>query len=156
MQLKLLENEAVSEERADLSHQHRRRLARSAEHLVCCDVLERGFDALIAAEGLPYDVVADIGGLRRIQVKSTLLRNRPVAVNGKEYDYEVYRFKSKVDLREKYVGSVDLMAFVALDPKLILYMRPEQLDGGEVRINPIRMGRDFCDLSWTDAIRGWS
>jgi hypothetical protein len=130
-----------------------RNLARAAEHLVCFDILRRGMTAFISAEGLPYDVVGDIGGLRRIQVKSTRVTQRPS--NG--YDYSVYRFKhgKGSGSLQKYVGETDLLAFVAMDRRLIMYTRPENIPGFEFRIYPSEMTEERCELSWSEAIRGW-
>ena len=44
----------------------------AGEHLVCADLITRGYNAYLSDQGLPYDVVADIGGkLYKIQVKTT-------------------------------------------------------------------------------------
>lgn len=154
MQLALLDYDEEGLPQRDFDAMRRLRLAWAAEHLVCSDVLERGFDAQMASEGLPYDVIADIGGLRRIQVKSAMLRRRPVTTtNGKIYDYSVYRFKAHGKLSE-YAGKADLLAFVAVDHKFVVYARPENALT-EVRLSPDRLPPGYCDLSWSEAVRGW-
>lgn len=154
MQMQIFSNDEPDVDRSTDKIQ-RVRLSRSAEHLVCGDLLERGYDAMIASEGLSYDVVVDVGGLRRIQVKSTVLRSRPVETSGRNYDYSVYRFKDKATgLRDKYLGSVDLLAFVAMDVRRIIYARPEFVQT-ELRINASRLTAEYCELSWVEAVKEW-
>lgn len=144
--LKVLELENSRDHRAE------RNLARAAEHLVCSDILSRGLDAFLVGEGLRYDLIAEVGGaLRRIQVKSTGgIRLRAVG----EYGYSVYRFKHKEDLR-LYIGDVDLFAFVALDRKLIVYVRPDELSGCEFRVSSEKLTPEFCDASWSQSVAEW-
>ena len=44
----------------------------AGEHLVCFDLITRGFTCFMTEQGLPYDVIADINGkLVKVQVKTT-------------------------------------------------------------------------------------
>jgi hypothetical protein len=53
-------------------------LGRAAEHLVCADLLLDGWAAYPTAQGMPYDLVVDIGArLIRLQVKSTFYPKNP-------------------------------------------------------------------------------
>jgi hypothetical protein len=36
-------------------------MGKAAEHLVCADLLMKGYNAFLSAQGLPYDVVIDQG-----------------------------------------------------------------------------------------------
>jgi hypothetical protein len=135
-----------------IDYKFARNIARSAEHLVAFDILQRGLDVFVAAEGLPYDLVADIGGLRRIQVKSSQAIERPQG----NYNYEVYIFKTrKADGIQRYRDTTDLMAFVAVDRKLIFYLKPRRLMGGQFRLKAVRMTEFYCRLSWQSATSDW-
>jgi hypothetical protein len=47
-------------------------LGKAAEHLVCADLILRGYRAFLSDQGLPYDVLVEAGQrLVRIQVKAT-------------------------------------------------------------------------------------
>jgi hypothetical protein len=129
-----------------------RNIARSAEHLVAFDLLQRGIDTFVAAEGLPYDLVANIGGgLRRVQVKSTQQADRPVS----GYSYEVYRFKTRHRSLQRYREDADLFAFVAIDRKLIFYQRTIRFVGTEFRLKASRFTEFHCRLSWRSSTHDW-
>ncbi len=47
-------------------------VGKAAEHLVVADLILSGYRAYLTDQGLPYDVVVDVGGrLYRVQVKAT-------------------------------------------------------------------------------------
>ncbi len=100
-------------------------------HLVCADLLLAGFDAHIAAEGLKYDLVLDADGcLYRVQVKSTRFlrqrKQRPTCP-------PAYQFLTSRGHRPDRPGEqsfpkrynesqIDIIACVAIDPRLIAYL----------------------------------
>lgn len=95
---------------------------RAGEYLVAADILKRGFDCFNAAQGMPYDLVADVGGaILRIQVKTT---RKPEILPGK--NRRAYRFWvsrcGKGGLKQRDAGSVDIFALVALDTGQIGYL----------------------------------
>lgn len=48
-------------------------MGKAGEHLVCADLILQGYNAFMADQGLPYDVVVDTDGkIHKVQVKSTL------------------------------------------------------------------------------------
>ena len=48
-------------------------IGKAGEHLVCSDLILQGFNAFLADQGLPYDVVVDNDNkLWKIQVRATL------------------------------------------------------------------------------------
>lgn len=95
---------------------------RAGEHLVAADLLRKGVECFEAAQGMPYDLVADVDGvLLRVQVKTT---RKPEVLPGKSR--RAYRFwvsrcgKNGAKVRES--GSVDIFALVALDTCQIGYL----------------------------------
>ena len=97
---------------------------KAAEHLVVADLLLNGFQAYLSDQGLPYDVVLNVGGrLRKVQVKSTI-KQRAVPQRTLERPGYLFNHKrsGKGGLR-RYIGNeFDLFAFVALDIRCIAYM----------------------------------
>lgn len=93
----------------------------AGEHLVCADLIAHGHRAFLTSAGLPYDVIADIGGrLLRVAVRSTIeARPRPGrALTRPCYQFNVYR-RGKARYTK---DDADLVAFVALDRKLVCYL----------------------------------
>ena len=90
----------------------------SAEHLVCADLISKGFPAFLTSPGFPYNIICDKNGiLYRIQVKATENpRRRSNYIRNNERP--VYRFSAK-----RNYDYIDIMAFVALDTKEIVYMK---------------------------------
>ncbi len=100
-------------------------IGKAGEYLVCADLIMQGFIAYPSEQGLPYDVVADIGGeLFKIQVKTTRShKNTPQRVgNWRTYAFNVKR-RGKKNRNNHTEDSCDLFALVALDEKQIGYMK---------------------------------
>lgn len=93
----------------------------AAEHLVCADLLLQGYSAFMTFQYCPYDVVADLGNLVRIQVKST---REPRAQPRRGLTAPVYKFYARrPSPRPAYSeGDFDLLALVALDIRRIAYV----------------------------------
>jgi len=96
----------------------------AGEHLVCADLLTKGYNAYLSDQGLPYDVVVDIGGkLYKIQVKTT---SKPRAVPQRKKYTPAYLFwikrKGKNGNKVYKEGDYDFMALVALDKKIVGYV----------------------------------
>lgn len=96
-------------------------LGLAAEYLVCADLILQGYKAMMAAPGLPYDVVVGFDTrLLRVQVKATqqagFMSKKDI---GKKYRFGVRRGKSvrRVDITE-----TDWFAFVALDIRRVAYL----------------------------------
>lgn len=93
---------------------------KAGEHLVCCNLIMQGFNAFLADQGCPFDVLVERDGIiKRVQVKATdRLKSYGKAV-------DIYRFGTrhgtgaKVRIRE---NDVDYYAFVALDIMVIAYI----------------------------------
>lgn len=47
-------------------------MGKAGEHITCADLILQGFNAFLADQGLPYDVLVDFNGrIYKIQVKAT-------------------------------------------------------------------------------------
>ena len=102
---------------------------KAGEYLVCADLIEKGFIAYPSEQGLPYDVVLDVGGkLFKIQVKATRTHKQtPQRVsNVNTYAFNVKR-RGKFNKSKHTKESCDFFAFVALDEKQIGYLKNEDV-----------------------------
>ena len=99
-------------------------LGKAGEYLVCADLILKGFIAFPSEQGLHYDVVVDNHGkLIRVQVKTTRTFR---AVPQRENRTDAYLFNARrcgKGGRQSYQNSdIDIMAFVAIEQKLIGYL----------------------------------
>ena len=100
----------------------------AGEHLVCADLIMRGYNAYLSDQGLPYDVVADIEGkLYKIQVKTTR-KERPIPQRKKHTPAYLFHIKrcGKHGAKEYQLKDFDIMALVALDIKAVAYISKKQ------------------------------
>lgn len=100
---------------------------KAAEHFVCFDLLSRGYEAFLAPQGAPFDVVVVTEGARlvRVQVKSTA---RPITTKRNTRPH--YRFGMRIAKKGDRTVSVegcDVVAFVALDTKQVGYVPIAQM-----------------------------
>ena len=94
------------------------RTGRVGVHLACADLTQRGYEAMIAPEGLPYDVlVISRGGATRVQVK-TCTRPRPDGGHKGQMG-----FKTK-GAKGDYAASYDVLCLVGLEPHVVGYQLP--------------------------------
>lgn len=101
----------------------------AGEHLVCADLIIKGYNAYLSDQGLPYDVVADINGkLYKIQVKTT---SKYRAVPQRKNYTPAYLFWikrcGKNGSKQYKASDYDFMALVALDKKIIGYIQNNQV-----------------------------
>ena len=100
-------------------------IGKAAEHLVCADLLLKGYSTFLSDQGLPYDVVVDFKTqLLRVQVKGTLgVRNLVSAKRtaSKWYCFNLRR-KSLRGVSPLTVKDCDIVALVALDIRHIAYV----------------------------------
>ena len=104
-------------------------IGKAGEYLVCADLIANGFIAYPSEQGLAYDVVLDTGSkLLRVQVKTTRTHKQtPQRVNNSNtYAFNVKR-RGKLNKSEHTTESCDIFALVALDEKLIGYMKNEDV-----------------------------
>jgi len=107
--------------------------ATASAHIVCADLILAGHRAMLASEGLPYDVVLDTGDrLYRIQVKCTSKAvhrygRRPglgllyCFLTTRNHRPEIHG--AKADVRQYDESEIDILACVALDIKIVAYFR---------------------------------
>lgn len=100
-------------------------IGKAGEHIACADLILQGFNAFLTDQGLPYDLIVQTPrGISRVQVKATL----KTVTYGRSN--EVYRFglrRGKGSYDRIADVEVDYFAFVALDLKMVAYLRPIQL-----------------------------
>lgn len=115
---------------------------RAGEHLATADLIMNGLDAFLAAQGMPYDIIADVNScLLKVQAKST---RKPEVLTQRNINNVAYRFWvsrcGKSGTKRYDANDVDLFALVALDTRQVgyisvfdmprtLFVRPEALRG---------------------------
>lgn len=136
----------------------------AGEHLVCADLLLKGFRAFRAEQVCPYDVAVDAGRLVRIQVKTTRApRAIPQRVNHRAgYLWNIAR-TGKGGRRTYGIDDFDLLALVALDVRRIAYLPPgyqprtisirTHEDPGPTPGRGGKTGRIFSDFPFDRALR---
>ena len=108
-------------------------IGKVGEHLVCADLILQGYNAFLADQGLPFDVLVEQeGNLKRIQVKTTTK-----LINTKK-EHDIYRFglrRGRHLNRRIDIGNLDYVAFVALDIMKIAYIPISLLatEGGKMK-----------------------
>lgn len=101
-------------------------IGKAAEHLVCADLMLAGYRVFLSDQGLPYDLLVDLGDrFIRIQVKATL---KPKNANARGrapnmvYVFHVRR-RGKHSKGERLSNKhCDVVALVALDTRAVAYM----------------------------------
>lgn len=113
-------------------------LGKAAEHLVCADLILKGYRAYLTDQGIPYDVVVDLDGrLIRIQVKATA-KTRPIPqrkVHTAAYLWHVRR-AGKGGLRRYTNTEFELLALVAVDTNQIAYFRITNVVTQTIHLRP--------------------
>jgi hypothetical protein len=154
MQLSIFEDEPTDEftEAPARDFRAERNLARAAEFFVAYDVSRRGFDCFTVGEGLRYDLIVDVGGLRRVQVKSSRRASSRDYCGGRAgYQFGHHKVGSNL---ESYANQVDLFAFMAMDRLVVLYALPGSLRNS-LWVSPSAMTIERSDLSWLECLRAW-
>jgi hypothetical protein len=129
-----------------------RNLARAAEFLVAYDISRRGWDCFTVGESLRYDLIADVRGLRRIQVKM----NRRATYRAPGSKVLSYTFgKNDNKPLSAYAGDVDLLALVGMDRATVLYVLPSQVRVAALHLTAATMTPEMSDLSWASILRSW-
>lgn len=98
----------------------------AGEHLVCADLLARGYSPFRTEQSAPYDIAVQVGKrLLRIQVKATTharpcLQKRQQHVTAWKWSMR----RTKRGARAYDVTSIDGFALVALDVRRVAYVKP--------------------------------
>lgn len=144
IELKTLADNSVDSIVTDLE------IGKAGEHLVCADLIMRGYNAYLSDQGLPYDVVADIKGkLYKIQVKTT---SKYRSIPQRKTHTPAYLFwikrcgkGGKKVYKEK---DYDFMALVALDKKIIGYLPFDNVKG-TMHLNEAKLSALTFENLWT-------
>ncbi|OPZ79386.1 MAG: hypothetical protein BWY78_00060 [Alphaproteobacteria bacterium ADurb.Bin438] len=100
-------------------------IGKAGEHLVCFDLIKKGFLVSIASETLPYDLLLDTGNkIIKVQVKTTECPKKTNQWRGRSEAY-VFNIKRKgANGAKKYLDNeVDLFALVSLDTMQVGYIK---------------------------------
>lgn len=138
-------------------------VGKAAEHLVCADLILAGHKAFLSDQGLPYDLIVDLGKrLIRVQVKSTY---RPIIYpdtpNIAKYSWTVRRVGKGA---RRIIGNdeFDILALVGLDLKAIGYVAITDKVPTTIRIRPpnislvgnkLAYAKALTDYKFSDALK---
>ena len=104
-------------------------MGKAAEHFVACDLIMRGYNAFLADQGLPFDVVVVDEGknkLCRIQVKATRRQMFTGRNPRPHYGFGLRRAKRATQLVDP--NNIDVIAFVVLiEPIVCGYVDVKEL-----------------------------
>lgn len=104
---------------------------KAGEYLVCADMILAGYTAFPSEQGLPFDIVSEVGGrLIKVQVKTTkavrTLKDPNRAIQRSGYLFQIKRMGHGG--KKTYApGAVDMFALVALDSREIGYILPKEI-----------------------------
>ena len=101
----------------------------AGEYLVCADLILKGLSAFPSDQGLPYDVVLDIGSkLLKVQVKTTT-GVRVVQQRAKETKCYIFNIKRHGKKNNSRYGAdeIDIFALVCLDTMQIGYFKNSEM-----------------------------
>ncbi|WP_027578440.1 group I intron-associated PD-(D/E)XK endonuclease [Bradyrhizobium sp. Ai1a-2] len=118
---------------------HALELGKAAEHIVCADLILKGYRCYLSDQGLPYDLVVDLKiRLIRVQVKACCF------ARGRNAGRKELRFAYSWSIRQRGRGRkgarlsaehCDVVALVALDIGVTAYL-PLELCGQGLRLEP--------------------
>lgn len=104
-------------------------VGRAGEFLVCAELAIAGYECFLAEGRLPYDVIADVNGkIVRIQVKTTTgVKPCPQRKNYTPVYTFSARHVGKMRRKGYEPGQADLVAYVALDRRIVAFMPAEKI-----------------------------
>lgn len=102
---------------------------RIGEHLAAADIMMHGYECFQSAQGMPYDLIADIGGLlKKVQVKTTQsVRSVPQRVEHIPAHLFWINRCGKGGKACYPPGEIDLFALVSLEEKSVGYIAAGKL-----------------------------
>lgn len=113
-------------------------VGKAAEHLVCADLILRGYRVFMSDAGSPYDVLVDYDGrIYRVQVRSTL---KPKNANARgrnprfAYVFSARR-RGRFGRQKISAAECDIVALVALDIRIVAYF-PLSAVGSTMQLDP--------------------
>lgn len=137
-------------------------VGKTAEHLVCADLIMSGYRAFLSDQGLPYDILVDIEGtLLRVQVKSTRKpKNHGSSTRSMPGYFFHLRRAGKGGRRRYPENAFDLYALVALDRQAVAYLPAFDCTNqtialrvpGKTYLQSGPMNREFNEASFRSAI----
>ncbi len=106
-------------------------LGKAGEHITCADLILQGYNAFLADQGLPYDVLIDIDGtIKKVQVKATLTLTCPRKQGQYLYRFQMRKGRSRTSARIPISpDTVDYYAFVVLDKRRVAYLPTKDILG---------------------------
>lgn len=116
-------------------------IGKAGEYLVCADLIMKGLIAYPSEQGLPYDVVIDIGSkLLKCQVKTTLTYREIPQRKQKSYAY-IFNIKrhGNNNLIRYDKNEVDIFALCCLDTRKVGYLlNKETPDTINIRVDKLK------------------
>ncbi len=114
-------------------------IGKAGEHIVCADLILKGYNAFLADAGLPFDVVMEENNaLKRIQVKS-VSKSADVGITKNVYCFHLRRMfgknRNNKTTEPLDANEIDYIALVALDVRQIAYIPVSKIlnEGGIIK-----------------------
>ena len=99
------------------------RTGKAGEFLTAFELTARGLNVSVAAEGLPYDLLTEIGArVLRVQVKTS---SRPISDGWYVFDTTT----GGTDARAYTIEDIDVFALVALDRRQVAFISRRDVEG---------------------------
>ena len=101
----------------------------AGEHLVCFDLITRGFTCFMTEQGLPYDIIADVNGkLVKVQVKTTRTHSEIPQRKNHYPSYLFYIRRCGKGGRKLYgENDVDIFAVVCVETRQVGYVSADRM-----------------------------
>jgi hypothetical protein len=102
---------------------HQLQQGKAAEHLVVFDLIMQGYQAFLADQGMPFDVVVVLpsGTLQRVQVKSS---GKQITTGKNHTPHYRFNLRRGVGTRSRSsAADSDVVAFVAVDARKVGYLK---------------------------------
>lgn len=148
--------------RGDTEYADDLEVGKAAEHLVCAHLILTGYRAFLSDQGLPYDILVDVGGnLLRVQVKATRKPKNHDPATRVSPGYLFHLRRAGKGGRRRYpANAFDLYALVALDRQAIAYLPacdcPNQTVAfrvpGQSYLQNGSLNREFSEASFRAAL----
>jgi hypothetical protein len=113
-------------------------IGKAGEHLTCCDLILQGYNAFLADQGLPFDLLVEKDGkLLKMQVKTT---QKLVTYKKSKNVYRYGMRRAKYGKSRAVEADSDYYAFVALDIMKVAYIPISEL---RTRTNKVKTTLDL-------------
>ncbi len=135
-------------------------LGKAGEHIACADLILQGYNAFLADQGLPYDVLVDFRGrIYKLQIKATTDLVKVHRNSSPVYRFQIKQGKNQSQIRTPISPDVtDFFAFVILNHRKVAYIPVNKILGKhgavlqtlDLRCRTIKYAKPSCGRYFDD------